>query len=142
MIDAEYQRSKLRPGDVLLTIRGTVGRLALVPDELDGANITQDTARVGIVRGQPLFYRHYLETTIPRAHFAVNTLGVAVQGINLRDVRTTPVPIPSGNEQLMISERLESIVDSLRTNFTDVQKFRQLKHGLMHDLLSGKARFL
>src|SRR5207247_1331925 len=45
-IAQQYKRASLRPGDVLVSIRGTYGRVAVVPPELDGANITQDTARV------------------------------------------------------------------------------------------------
>jgi len=42
-IDKEYRRSRLRKGDLLISIRGTIGRLAFVPSGLSGANITQDT---------------------------------------------------------------------------------------------------
>src|SRR5262249_41596513 len=45
-IAANYQRSSLRAGDVLLSIVGTVGKVALVPSQLDGANITQSSARI------------------------------------------------------------------------------------------------
>jgi type I restriction enzyme S subunit len=45
----EYRRSSLRPGDLLMSIRGHVGRFAFVPDWLEGANITQDSARLGRV---------------------------------------------------------------------------------------------
>lgn len=47
-IDLAYARSRLYSGDLLLSIRGEVGRTAIVPDSLHGANITQDTARLAI----------------------------------------------------------------------------------------------
>lgn len=43
-----YLRSTLSPGDILLSIRGTIGRTAIVTEELDGAYITQDTARISL----------------------------------------------------------------------------------------------
>jgi hypothetical protein len=49
-IAEQYRRSTLRSGDILVTIRGTVGRTCVVPDELAGANITQDTAMRNILR--------------------------------------------------------------------------------------------
>jgi type I restriction enzyme S subunit len=139
-IDAEYQRSRLRAGDILLTIRGTVGRIASVPGVLDGANITQDTARIGIVSGEPEFFRYYLESAGVRAYLAVNTLGVAVQGINLRDVRLIPVPLPPPDEQRAIVARLTAITDAISTESQSVRKFRHQKLGLMHDLLTGRVR--
>lgn len=42
-IAARYARASLVPGDLLLAIRGSYGRVAIVPRELDGANITQDS---------------------------------------------------------------------------------------------------
>jgi type I restriction enzyme, S subunit len=138
-IDAEYQRSKVRPRDILLTIRGTVGRLAQVPTHLDGANITQDTARIGIAAGSPEFYRYYLETNVPRRHFGVNTLGQAVQGINLRDVRTTPVPVFADDEQMKIAQIVIAAVRSERTEREQLTKLAQAKQGLMQDLLSGRV---
>ena len=46
LIDEAYKRSRLLPGDVLLSIRGSTGRVALTSEALKGANITQDTARI------------------------------------------------------------------------------------------------
>jgi type I restriction enzyme S subunit len=43
-----YRRSARRSGDLLFAIRGTFGHVAVVPPELEGANITQDTARLSI----------------------------------------------------------------------------------------------
>jgi len=54
-MDEAYRRSRVTTGDLLFSIRGTVGRMAFVPQELDGANITQDTARVSIGEANPLF---------------------------------------------------------------------------------------
>lgn len=138
-IDAAYARSRLKPGDILLTIRGTVGRLAMVPDDLAAANITQDTARVGIKVGSPAFYFHYLGTASARRHLSVNTLGVAVQGINLRDVRTTPVPVPDPEEQERIASRMDAANSRLHSEHATAAMLREFKSGLMADLLSGRV---
>jgi type I restriction enzyme S subunit len=45
-IDQAYKRSRLNTGDLLITIRGTTGRVAIASSALNGANITQDTARL------------------------------------------------------------------------------------------------
>ena len=47
-IEKAFARARLRKGDILLSIRGTVGRVCVVPQELTNANITQDTARLSI----------------------------------------------------------------------------------------------
>jgi len=106
-IDHAYRRSRTKSGDLLFTIRGTVGRTAFVPPSLDGANITQDTARIGVVSGDARFIRDYLEMPIPSQFIECRTLGVAVQGINLGDVRLIPVVFPSLEEQRKIGDILD-----------------------------------
>lgn len=109
-IDEQFKRSRLRPGDLILSIRGTVGRLIEVPDELDGANITQDSARLSI--GQRVV-RHYvyfalLDSSIQlRMQNAVR--GVAVKGINIGDVRALQLPLPPYDEQLEIVRRVKAL---------------------------------
>src|SRR5439155_10232049 len=45
-IESAYARSRLRNQDVVFAIRGGVGAAQLVPGELEGANLTQDAARI------------------------------------------------------------------------------------------------
>ncbi len=139
-IDNEYKRSRLLAGDLLFTIRGTVGRTAFVPQALEGANITQDTARIGITGLDPRFVRAYLGMPIPAKFIAVHTLGVAVQGINLRDVRRIPIAMPPAEEASMIADKLDMHGAQLENELAALSKMRLQKSGLMDDLLTGRVR--
>jgi len=92
-ISHQYRRSLLKPGDLLLSIRGHVGRLAEVPPELDGANITQDSARLAITGANPRFVLQFLRTSWAQGWMERNVKGAAVRGINLSDVKRLPVPV-------------------------------------------------
>jgi type I restriction enzyme S subunit len=99
-IDASYKRSRLLPGDLLISIRGTVGRLAEVPPSLDGANITQDTARLTIrLEINRIFVRGMLETPLLQNRMQELIRGVAVKGINISDLRQIPIPMPPQDRQ-------------------------------------------
>lgn len=103
-IDSNYKRSKLLAGDILLSIRGHVGRLAIVPKELNGANITQDTARLSISSNyESLYVLNALSMDSLQNHMKLFTRGAAVQGINLKDVKEIPVPIPDISDQIKFS---------------------------------------
>jgi type I restriction enzyme S subunit len=138
-IDAAYARSRLRAGDLLFTIRGSVGRMAVVPPELDRANITQDTARITVAEGSTTFIRHCLEMPTQKALVELNTIGQAVKGINLGEVRKIPVQFPEPDEQNEIARRLDSHDADTRTMLRELSKLRRLKAGLMHDLLTGRV---
>lgn len=108
-IHANYLRSSLREGDLLLTIRGTVGRLAFVPRELDGGNITQDTVRIDVLPAMcPRFVFWYLHSPMAERYFRENQKGVAVRGINVGDVRPMEIPVPSRGEQDEVVRRIEA----------------------------------
>jgi type I restriction enzyme S subunit len=139
-IDQEYKRSRLKEGDVLFTIRGTVGRVAIVPEQLAHANITQDTARIDLLGVHGKFISFYFETAPARRFFEVNTLGVAVQGINLGELRKLPIPVPALDEQARISDRLVVALERIDAEIRTQAKLVSQKLGLMQDLLTGKVQ--
>jgi type I restriction enzyme S subunit len=138
-IHEDYKRAELREGDLLFTIRGTVGRMAFVPESLDGANITQDTARIRIEGASPRFVRYYFETATPINYFERNTIGQAVQGINLEKLREVPVHLPSKEEQERIVDILDSHSNLIQKEREYLKRLKRLKRGLMQDLLSGEV---
>ncbi|ELY77938.1 restriction endonuclease subunit S [Natrinema gari] len=139
-IHEDFKRAELREGDLLFTIRGTVGRMAFVPERLDGGNITQDTARIRVTEANPRFIRYFFETETPNNYFERNTIGQAVQGINLEDLREVPVHLPSEEEQAQIVEIIDQHSEALRNERDYLQRLQRFKQGLMQDLLSGTVR--
>ncbi|WP_417692983.1 restriction endonuclease subunit S [Pseudomonas sp.] len=111
-IDQKFKRARLLAGDLLLSIRGSVGRLIKIPSELEGANITQDTARLSIspmVSADFVYWALLANETQERMKNA--TRGVAVRGINIGDVRALQIPLPSFEEQTEIVRRVEQLLD-------------------------------
>jgi type I restriction enzyme S subunit len=139
-IAKSYDRSSLKEGDLLFTIRGTVGRCAFVPKELEGANITQDTARIRVSSISPHFLRYCFELESLKRYIELHTIGQAVKGINLKDLRKMPIPKPLLNESDLIAQRIYSIQNIIGSQISYLNKLQSLKTGLMQDLLSGKVR--
>jgi len=138
-IDFEYRRSRLKGGDLLFTIRGSVGRMAIVPDDLENANITQDTARLALKGVDARFVAAFLETEITKRFISNHTIGVAVQGINLRDVRRIPMAKPTEGEDVVIADKLSEMERKLSLEIAEFDKLRLQKFGLMDDLLIGRT---
>jgi len=107
-IDRKFAGAKLRVGDVLLAIRGTYGRVAEVPPALDGANITQDSARITPIPGvRSSFLANALRAPFCQEYFKNSAKGMAVQGLNVGDVRLTPIALPPEAEQEEIARRVQ-----------------------------------
>jgi type I restriction enzyme, S subunit len=109
-IETNYARARLSKGDILLSIRGTVGRICFIPDSLAGANITQDSARLSI---QTIINRDFiayvLQTSPTQRRMQKAVKGVAIRGINIGDVRALQVPIPPREEQREIVRRVDEL---------------------------------
>ena len=99
-IDNSYKRSRLRAGDLLISIRGSVGRIAEVPENLANANITQDTARLTIRKEyNKVYIRGVLESEPLQHDMEKNTRGVAVKGINIGYLRELGIPVCERRKQ-------------------------------------------
>jgi type I restriction enzyme S subunit len=110
LIDHAYRRSRLKTGDVLLSIGGTVGRVCRVPRQLDGANITQDTARISVdLRVSAEWVSMCLKSPVVQKIMGAAIRGVAVRGINIGDVRALQIPLPSSDEQRETVARVEEL---------------------------------
>ncbi len=122
-ISNEFRRSLLKPADLLMSIRGHVGRFAVVPPELDRANITQDTARLAIRGASSIFVRECLRTLGFQRWMAKHTKGVAVRGINLGDVKRMPMILPPREDQEDFSRHaiaIEKLRNTHRASLTEL----------------------
>lgn len=107
-IEAGYVRSRLREGDLVIAIRGGIGDTEIVPAAIEGANLTQDAARIaprcGIFNE---WLRYALKTPAIFAVLAAGANGAAVRGINIFDLDRVPIPTPVFEEQQAIAARLK-----------------------------------
>lgn len=128
----KYLRSVLAEGDIIISIGGTIGRIAIVPKEFVGANITQHTARIALKdKRYLLYFRGLLESDIMQRWMKDRVLGVAQPSINLGDVKQMPIPIV---DECVIKE-LNAFVEQTDKSKLAVQqsleKLETLKRSLM-----------
>lgn len=109
-IAARFERSTVRAGNIVMSIRATVGTTAVVPPELDGANLTQGTARIApgkravgpylleCLRSPAI--QHWIQGQIKGATFREITLG------RLRELKVPLPPIPLQEE---FAARIDSV---------------------------------
>jgi len=141
-IDDQYKRSRIQPGDLLLTIRGSTGRVAIVPAELTSANITQDTARIRVSSDDSTEYLFYaLQSERVQQQIFLNTVGQAVKGINISEVKKLSLLHPPLPEQQKIAKILQTWDRAIATTEKLIDASKQQKKALMQQLLTGKKRF-
>jgi type I restriction enzyme S subunit len=98
-ISNSFRRTILRGGELVVSIRGTVGRVAVVPRLAFGWNVSREVAVVPLLDGvsRALVHRALLSDGVQRFILG-NVKGVAQSGINLSDLRQAPIPCPPPRE--------------------------------------------
>jgi type I restriction enzyme, S subunit len=142
-ISSAYPRTKLRGGEVLITLVGAIGRTALVSSTLAGAN----TARaVGVIPLTPLVVPRWIEVWFRNPFKVLEMTGkaheVARKTLNLEDVRSAPVAIPPLSEQSRIASEVErrlSVIDELEMQVeANLKRADRLRQAILKRAFEGK----
>ncbi|OWY08914.1 hypothetical protein B6V74_09610 [Thioclava sp. F42-5] len=121
--DEEDRRTKARPGDVLLTIVGTIGRSAVVP-----AGAPKFALQRSVAVMAPAIDAGYLAVFLrsPLAHdyFAEHGKGTAQKGIYLAKLGNLPFPLPPLAEQHRILAKVDELM-ALCDRLEEARKTRE-----------------
>ena len=116
-IEAKYERTRIQAGDVLITIVGSVGQVAVVSNDLSGWNIAR---AVAMIRPKEPDLSRWIALVL-RSPFAQYQLGVAANTtvqttINLKDLRELRIPFPAKDERRAIAHILGTLDDKIELN--------------------------
>ena len=113
-IEAKYSRTRLKGGEVLLTIVGTVGQVAVVPSRFSGFNVARAVAVIHpLAHIEPEWIALCLRSPLSQ-HLLGSRANTTVQTtINLKDLRALPIPLPPADERLAIAEFIGALDDRI-----------------------------
>jgi type I restriction enzyme S subunit len=142
-IDYAYQRSKVTKGDLVIAIRATVGKCLPVPDELDGANLTQGTAKISPgLNVSKEYLLSAINASATQAYFDHMAKGATFKEITLDALRRTPVVLPPIGEQIVISDYLKQEITKLDTLTTEaktaINLLQERRTALISAAVTGK----
>ncbi|MDD1760819.1 MAG: restriction endonuclease subunit S, partial [Methanothrix sp.] len=132
-------KSMVRSGNVLTVRTGYPGTSCVVPPEFDGCNCID----IIISRPKPEIISSFLSTWINSDFGKKQVLrvqsGLAQQHFNIGELKKMLIAKPSVEEQQMIMSIIN--VHDLRLCLEEsyLNKLKQLKRGLMQDLLTGRV---
>jgi type I restriction enzyme S subunit len=140
-IEEKYKNARLKAEDLVLTIVGaSTGHVSTVPDWLDGANITQTTARIPIDKSKANsdYIKYFLQSKIGQKVIANYIKGAAQPGLNIGDVRIFTVILPTSKEQTAIATALSDMDALIAQTEKLIEKKKAIKQGVMQELLRPK----
>lgn len=128
-IEEKYQRSRVAPGDVIISIKGTIGEIDILPPHFTG-NISRDIARIRLNPEilRPRFFL-YLYLSLPyRRYMQSLVVGSTRAELSIAAIRKMAVPYPALDEQDRIAHELGAMAKATEkfekrvSNLVDFQK--------------------
>ncbi len=104
-IDEEYARSRLAGGEVLVSVVGTIGRTAVVSDDLAGANIARAVARLAPTAVPPAWLCLWLASPEMQTKLTLEAREVARKTLNIDTLRSAAVPLAPAAEMQLAASR-------------------------------------
>lgn len=139
----ELARYTVFPGDVMVTIMGTVGRCCVVPPEIGTAISSKHvwTLTLDAERYSP----HLLAWQINHAPWVLDQLIGSAQGgimsaISSGTLRGLVVPLPPPTELREIEQHLLACNAAISSLEAELERAERMKAALADDLLSGRVR--
>lgn len=137
-----YKRTLLKKGDLVMALRGKIGQIAKIGDELVGANLTRGVALIALKEkycSDFILQQISSDRTIKVFERSLN--GSALQELSIGVVRKIPVILPKSlTEQQSIARILKSCDEVIGTTEKLITQKELRKKWLMQELLSGKRR--
>lgn len=142
---ADVSGKSLAVGD-LLVVEGhanpnEIGRCALATPEVEGFTFQNHLFRLRARRVIPALAERWLNHHVVRSYWLRTcSTSSGLNTINQTQLRAVPVIVPLSDEQRMLCEISGQVSDQIDSCREANNKLRQLKNGLMCDLLTGRVR--
>ena len=133
-LDDEFRRSRLQGGEVLLSIQGTIGRVALCPPELAGANISRTIA---LIAPDDRVHRRYLAEWLRSLRGRFETSDSTRDSLNIGTIRKMMVPAPPPSLQQEFVEGVASLEETRAVHCRALSQLDTLSASLQQRAFRG-----
>lgn len=138
-IARSYSRSEVVAGDIVMSIRATVGTTAVVPDKLTGANLTQGTARISPGSETVTDYLlWFLRMPGPQTWIQSQVKGSTFREITLGNLRCLPVVLPPLPLQNDFAAHVTDIRAMESRQTASRQRLDDLFQSMLHRAFNGE----
>ena len=136
-------RYTINSADVYISIAGTIGLVGTIPDSLDGANLTENAAKIVVSRPTKLSQSclsSYLNSLSGQSQITLRINVLGQPKLALERIRTIEVPLPPLSEQQAIASALEGVDAAIEVARKEMEGLRLLKETTADALLTGRMR--
>ena len=136
------KRSIIESGDVLCSIAGTIGRIAIVDDSILPANTNQALAILRVDRGKcpPEFVYLFLKSVAFREIMDGKIVHAVQPNLSLGEIGSTTFQFPSQYVLREFEKTIRPIFEKKKHNAYQIRTLEALRDTLLPKLMSGEVR--
>lgn len=139
------ERSKLKKDDLLFSIAGALGRVAIVNEDILPANTNQALAIIRLKDNSNRdFIYQFLKGDLIASLIRKINVSTAQANLSLGDINNFIVPIPKPSEKKKITEVLFTVDEKIEVIEEQINETKNLKKGLIQKLFTkgfGHTKF-
>ncbi|MGP0223658.1 restriction endonuclease subunit S [Paenarthrobacter sp. NCHU4564] len=137
----KLERYRVWPGDLLITIMGTLGRCAVVPSDIPRAINTKHLCCVTVNEKlivSEWLHAHFLQSNEARMYLRQTTKGAIMGGLNMGIVKKMPVRVPPIELQRVFATRVAAVERLKETHQKHLAKLDALFASLQSRAFKGE----
>jgi type I restriction enzyme S subunit len=132
-----HKNFKLKNGDILLTVVGSIGRVSVISNYNDNYTFQRSVAYIRLKKiAFPDFFNQYFQTYSFNQQLLLKSNASAQAGVYLGELNKIKVSLPSLPEQQKIASILSTVDEKLDVIDAQIKETETLKKGLMQQLLT------
>lgn len=137
--NAEAKRTKLIPGDIVLSITADLGRTAVVPENFPDAYINQHLAILRLTKeNNPIYVSSFIASKGGQALFNKLDKGGVKAGLNFTDIKSYNILCPPIELQNQFAERVQAIEIQKAQAHVSLEKAENLFNSLLQRAFKGE----
>ena len=139
----KIERYIITTDDVYISIAGTIGLVGTIPESLNGANLTENAARI-IINDKQRLDKHYLVGFLAsdsgQKQIDARTTKTSQPKLALARIRQLPVALPPLAEQREIAHILRAVNRKIAAEEQRKAALQALFKSMLHQLMTGRIR--
>ncbi|MFR5950409.1 MAG: restriction endonuclease subunit S [Alphaproteobacteria bacterium] len=135
----KIQNYTISSKDVYISIAGTIGRVGLVPDNLEGANLTENAAKIVLNENKinKVFLVYELLTDVLQSQIKSLTIQAGVPKLAISRIESLKIYCPPLSEQEEFADKFEQINKYIVAQQEELEYFETLFQSLLQEAFTG-----